>query len=179
VSVPAVPEPDVKDWTWAMREPCPHCGFDATKVARAEVPALARRFTGVVTEAVLRPGAERRPAPAVWSPVEYGCHVRDVCELFERRLQLMLAEDDPTFANWDQDETALEQRYWEQPAKQVAAAIRRRAERLADSFAGVTGSQWERTGRRSNGTEFTVDTFARYLLHDLAHHAWDVTGTKW
>jgi hypothetical protein len=26
---------------------------------------------------------------------------------------------------------------------------------------------------------FTVDTFARYFLHDLAHHAWDVTGRRW
>ena len=59
------------------------------------------------------PAVGARPEPAVWSPLEYGCHVRDVYVLFDERLELMLAEDEPTFANWDQDETA------------VAAAVRR------------------------------------------------------
>ena len=45
---------------------------------------------------------------------------------------------------------------------------------LADSFAAVSGDQWQRTGNRSDGARFTVDTFARYLLHDPVHHVWDV-----
>ena len=177
--MPSTPEPDLKDWTWAIQERCPDCGYDPANVEHHDVPRLTRQYAAVVADAVERPGAERRPEPAVWSPAEYGCHVRDVCELFDKRLQLMLDEDDPTFANWDQDETALEQRYWEQRAADVAAAIRTAADRIADSFAAVDGVQWARTGRRSNGTLFTVDTFARYFLHDLAHHAWDVTGGQW
>jgi hypothetical protein len=179
VPTPIAPEPDLKDWTWSIRARCPDCGFDATKVERRDVPALARRYTGVIADTVTRPGAERRAEPAVWSALEYGCHVRDVCDLFDRRLRLMLDEDDPTFANWDQDETALEQRYWEQRPAQVAAGIRAAAERIAGSFSAVAGAQWARTGRRSNGSEFTVDTFARYFLHDLAHHAWDVSNSRW
>ncbi len=35
-----------------------------------------------------------RPAPSVWSPLGYGCHVRDVFALFSERLRLMLTEDD-------------------------------------------------------------------------------------
>jgi DinB family protein len=162
-----------------MRKPCPDCGFDPTQVAPADVPARARRYCGIVADAVEQSGADRRPSPAVWSPVEYGCHVRDVCRLFDQRLHLMLDEDDPTFANWDQDETALEQRYWTQRPADVAAAIRADADRIADSFAAVTGTQWQRSGRRSNGSLFTVDTLARYFLHDIAHHAWDVTGRQW
>lgn len=173
------PEPDLKDWTWAIRERCTDCGFDPTTVQHEVVPALTRRYTSVVAAAVGRAGAEQRPAPAVWSPVEYGCHVRDVCELFDERLQLMLDEDDPIFANWDQDETALERRYWAQRPADVSTAIRTGADRIAASFAAVDGAQWQRTGRRSNGTLFTVDTFARYFLHDVAHHSWDVTGRRW
>jgi hypothetical protein len=178
-TAPPAPEPDLKDWTWAIRERCRDCGFDPTAVTHDTVPGLARRYAGAVADAAERPGADRRPEPAVWSPVEYGCHVGDVCELFDQRLQLMLDEDDPTFGNWDQDETALEQRYWEQQPTAVAAAIRTGAERIAESFAAVADGQWTRTGRRSNGSLFTVDTFARYFLHDVAHHAWDVTGRQW
>ena len=172
---PAVPEPDTKDWTWAIREPCADCGFDPREVRPADVPDLTRRYTATVAAATVRPGANARPAPATWSPLEYACHVRDVCALFDQRLHRMLDEDDPLFANWDQDETALEQRYWQQDPNEVATALDANAERIADSFAGVRADQWDRPGRRSNGSVFTVDTFARYFLHDLAHHAWDVS----
>jgi len=33
-----------------------------------------------------------------------------------------------------------------------------------------------RTGRRSDGAEFTVDTFARYFVHDPIHHLHDVAN---
>jgi hypothetical protein len=47
-----------------------------------------------------------RPTPEKWSPLEYACHVRDLLVLCDHRLDLMLTQDDPIFANWDQDEAA-------------------------------------------------------------------------
>ena len=37
------------------------------------------------------------------------------------------------------------------------------------------GDQWSRTGNRNDGARFTIDTFARYLLHDVVHHIYDVS----
>jgi hypothetical protein len=91
----------------------------------------------------------------------------------------MLTQDDPQFANWDQNVTALEDRYWVQEPEAVASELRHAADAIADDFAAVSGDQWARPGRRSNGSVFTVDTFARYFLHDLAHHAWDISGSRW
>ncbi len=175
---PVAPEPDTKDWTWAIREPCPDCGYDPTAVARDDVPALTRRYTGIIGRALLEPGATDRPQPAVWSRLEYGCHVRDVCELFAHRLHRMLTEDDPLFDNWDQDTTALERHYSAQRPEPVSEQIETAAARIAGDFAAVAVDQWSRPGRRSDGSLFTVDTFARYFLHDLAHHSWDVTGEQ-
>ena len=45
---------------------------------------------------------------------------------------------------------------------------------LADRFDAVTGAQWGRPGTRSDGAHFTVESFARYLIHDPIHHLWDV-----
>lgn len=179
MQAPVTPEPDVKDWTWVITEPCPECGFDPQVVTHDGVPERTRRYTAVIADVLGGPNAATRPQPAVWSPLEYGCHVRDVCRLFARRLNLMLTEDDPVFANWDQDVTAVEQRYWEQHPDTVADELTTAADAIADDFAAVEGAQWDRPGRRSNGSMFTVDTFARYFLHDLAHHAWDVTGRRW
>ncbi|HEV7205699.1 MAG TPA: DinB family protein [Jatrophihabitans sp.] len=171
---PTTPPADVKDWTWAITEPCPDCGFDPASVTPGQVPALTRRHATSVRAAVLGPGATTRARADVWSPLEYGCHVRDVCLLFAQRLDLMLTEDDPRFANWDQDETALEAKYWTQDPTAVADQLAAAADSIASAFATVEDGQWSRPGRRSNGSVFTVDTFARYFLHDLAHHAWDV-----
>ena len=56
----------------------------------------------------------------------------------------------------------------------MAAAIDEAAGPLADRFASVEGAAWQRTGNRSDGATFTVDTFARYFVHDPVHHLDDV-----
>ena len=87
----------------------------------------------------------------------------------------MLAEDDPRFANWDQDATAVEERYDLQDPAEVGPA-------LVDGGGGGRGglrrrcptTPGSRRGVRSNGTVFTVETLGRYHLHDVVHHLWDV-----
>ncbi len=87
----------------------------------------------------------------------------------------MLDEDDPLFANWDQDETALAERYWEQSPAVVSDELGSAARAMAAAIDSVSADQWSRPGRRSNGSTFTVETLIRYFLHDLVHHAHDVT----
>ena len=173
---PSVPG-DSKDWTWVLEQRCPECGYDPAAVDVAAIPALVRANVAA-WQAVLDDADVRvRPRPDVWSPLEYACHVRDVFALFDARLHLMLDEDDPLFANWDQDETALAERYWEQEPAVVAVELAATGEAVARSFAAVEGAQWARPGRRSDGARFTVDSFGRYFVHDWVHHAWDVGAT--
>jgi hypothetical protein len=104
--------------------------------------------------------------------------VRDVCRLYDERLDLMLHQDDPLYGNWDQDATAVAENYNGQDPAIVAAELQDAAFRLADAFEGVDDVQWQRTGRRSDGARFSVDTFSRYLVHDPVHHLYDVTGER-
>ncbi|GAA2113192.1 class I SAM-dependent methyltransferase [Nocardioides bigeumensis] len=168
-------EPDTKDWTWVLDRPCPDCGFDAPALDLSRVPQ-AIRDNATLWEVVLETDdAAVRPSPVVWSPLEYACHVRDVNELFDQRLEQMLTEDDAHFANWDQDETAVEKDYLGQDPAAVAAEVVAAADRVAARYETVGEADWDRTGTRSNGDRFTIDTFARYHLHDLVHHAHDVS----
>ncbi|WP_246086660.1 DinB family protein [Nocardioides humi] len=166
--------PDTKDWTWVLDRPCPDCGFDAAAVDRGSFGAVIRDNAGFWATALADPLAGRRPAPDVWSPTEYACHVRDVHRVFAGRVQQMLTEDDPRFANWDQDEAAVAQRYDEQRAADVVPDLAGAAEAVATVYDGVPDDAWERPGRRSNGSVFTVETLGQYHLHDLVHHRWDV-----
>lgn len=167
-------EPDTKDWTWVLERPCPECGFDASSVSFEDIARLIRDNAEQWPEVLRRTGVRDRPRPDRWSPLEYACHVRDVFGLYDMRLHRMLDEDDPTFANWDQDESAVADRYGEQVPADVSQELIAAAEQIADSFDAVQADQLGRTGTRSDGAHFTVETFARYLLHDPVHHLWDV-----
>jgi hypothetical protein len=174
--------PDTKDWTWVLRRPCPECGFDTRGFPVEAVPGMIMANAAAWPHALAGPevpgDARTRQQPGKWSPLEYGCHVRDVFRLYDHRLELMLSQDDPLFANWDQDETAVADRYAEQDPAEVAAALRQAALAIAGRFEGVTGAQWQRTGTRGDGARFTVETFARYFIHDPVHHLYDVTGRR-
>ena len=84
--------PDTKDWTWVLSRPCPDCGLDASAVAGADVGAMTRANATAWQQVLQRPDVRDRPAPGVWSPLEYACHVRDVHRRFDGRLAQMLAE---------------------------------------------------------------------------------------
>jgi hypothetical protein len=168
--------PDTKDWTWVLERPCSECGFDAAALGYDEVPDLVRRNAAAWPAVLSRPDVAARPDEETWSALEYGAHVRDVFRIFRIRLGLILTEDDPLFANWDQDATAVAERYNQQDPRTVAIGLAEAAAAVADAFATVPVADRERVGRRSDGARFTVTTLARYFLHDPIHHLHDVTG---
>jgi hypothetical protein len=167
-------EPDVKDWTWVLERPCPECGYDGSRVARSDLGDRVRADAALWPVLLAAPDARERPDPTTWSVLEYACHVRDVHRIFGERLALMLGQDDPLFANWDQDETAVAERYDLQDPAVVAAELTAAAEAVASAYDAVPDDAWTRRGRRSNGSVFTVESIGRYHLHDLVHHAHDV-----
>jgi hypothetical protein len=167
-------EPDTKDWTWVLQESCPECGFDPAAVDVHALPELVHENTRGWYGALDGADAAVRPDDATWSRLEYACHVRDVHRLFAERLRLMLEQDDPRFANWDQDVTAVEDRYDLQDPATVSVELVEAAAEVAAVYAGVAEDQWSRPGRRSNGSVFTVATLGVYHLHDVVHHLHDI-----
>jgi hypothetical protein len=166
--------PDDKDWTWVLERPCPQCGVDAGSLALEQIPDLLRDNARAWLEVLARGDVAARRDVATWSPLEYACHVRDVHRLFDERLALMLDQDDPAFANWDQDAAAIAGHYGDQAPREVGGPREEAAERVADRYAKVPSDQASRSGRRSNGAVFTVTTLGQYHAHDVLHHLWDV-----
>ena len=172
---PQLPGPNTRDWTFVEKEPCPECGYDASTIDPSDVGARLPADTAGWTAILARPDAAVRPSPTVWSPLEYACHVRDVLLVFTQRLGMMLTQVNPRFANWDQDATAVADRYWEQNPAAVAAQVDEAACTLAQLWSEVREDEWTRKGTRSDGAEFTVASLGVYLLHELRHHLADVS----
>ena len=167
-------EPDTKDWTWVLDRPCPECGFDAAAFVREDVAEMLRANVEAWLRVLGEPDASIRPSDDRWSMLEYACHVRAVFRIYDQRLARMLLEEDPLFANWDQDTTAVEDRYASQDPVVVAAELAVAGEAIAGGFGAIEGAQWARVGRRSDGATFTIESFARYFVHDPIHHLYDV-----
>ena len=166
--------PDTKNWTWVLERPCAECGFDAASCNEREVAGIVRSNAAAWPAVLERLDVAVRPDDSTWSGLEYAAHVRDVFRLYRTRLILMLDENDPVYADWDQDETAVVERYSEQDPATVAAELLEAGSALADAFDAVPEDSWDRPSRRSDGASFTVASFAVYLAHDPTPHLWDV-----
>ncbi|CAN5246521.1 DinB family protein [soil metagenome] len=166
--------PDTKNWTWVLERECPECRFDSSTTSAGAVAELTRANVARWPAVLSRVDVGVRPDTETWSALEYGAHVRDVFRLFRIRLALMLAEDDPRFADWNQDSTAVEERYSEQDPQLVAEELVEAGLALADDIDAIPADAWQRTGRRGDGSAFTVDTLMRYYIHDPTHHLHDV-----
>ena len=150
------PVPDTKDWTWVLERACPECGFDARSVRPFEVKnrvyANASAWRGVLAD----PGAAVRPAPGVWSPLEYACHVRDVHRVFAGRVRRCW----PRTTRCSTTGTRTGPR----PPARTATRTRppwptswsTRPPTSTELYGSVAGAQWDRPGRRGNGSVFTV-----------------------
>jgi hypothetical protein len=178
--------PDTKNWTWVLERACPECGFDPAAISYGDVPRVTREavefWQGVLEggDGSAAAGSAAalgvRPDDSTWSPLEYAAHTRDVFRIMHARLNLMLVLTDPDFLNWDQDDTAVRADYRSQSPVRVARELAAAGHAIADAFELVPDAELGRTGRRTDGSRFTVASLAAYFAHDVIHHRWDVGG---
>jgi hypothetical protein len=166
--------PDDKNWTWVLERPCPDCGFRSDEVDPLAMGPILKAVSGDLVGLLADPRVADRPNDHTWSALEYGCHVRDVYRLYDYRLSLMIETDGAQFPNWDQDQTAIDDRYGEQDPAVAAQELMAASDALTARFATVTAEQLDRTGFRSDGAAFTISSFAKYFVHDPIHHAHDI-----
>jgi hypothetical protein len=180
----AVPPPrlptDDKPWVVVLERPCAECGYDTAAYRRGQlVPRLQQCAAGWHARlAASEPGFDRRPDATTWSPIEYAAHVGDVFALLLQRVGRMLDEDGPQFTNWDQDAAAFNGRYYARTPAEASTAIAANAAAAAARLDALPPEAWTRTGTRSDGTPFSVESLTRYMLHDVVHHLVDVGGAR-
>lgn len=160
-------------------ESCDECRFVYASVAAAEVPDRLRSFGPRYAErltAADETAARRRPAPDVWSAVEYGAHVRDVLLVQRERLHLALITDEPAFPPMHRDERAVNAAYATTPIDDLVIEVDVAAKLLARDAATLDTDALDRTGtyfypapaRRS------LLWLLRHTIHEGEHHLIDL-----
>lgn len=165
---------DDRDWTTVLDGGCDECGYrphDPPDTDRRLAAALDRWTT-----VLARPDAARRPAPRIWSPLEYGGHCRDLIEVLGDRITAMLDSENPTYDDFDGAAAVVDHEYWRIDPGLLAERLAGATTRARGILAHVGAGDWSRTGRRGDGYVFTVASLCRYIVHDVEHHLYDVDG---
>jgi hypothetical protein len=158
--------------------PCEECRYDYESLSRAEILAAIPVLAGEHSELLRGVPAGRlreHTRPASWSPLEYGCHVRDMLVVQRERVLLAQAEQTPRFASMRRDERAIEEAYNEQDPLVVADEVEAAAGALTQTMTALDEAGWARTGLYPwPAPEIrTVEWIGRRTVHELAHHLFD------
>jgi hypothetical protein len=156
---------------------CDECGFDYDLATAADaggaIVAGADEMATVLSDAA--DGAAGRRRPDTWSPLEYGCHVRDVLLVQRERVLLARREDRPSFAPMGRDERVDHDGY----ADQAPTAVARQLREAAALFANVLdrlGPDWDRTViyNYPEPLERSLRWVGVHTVHEVHHHLLDV-----
>ena len=162
---------------------CDECGYDYNDVERGEVAARIRGFGPLYAEALAGAGdtLRTRPAPAVWSPLEYVCHVRDMLRTQNARIALALEHDTPEFVPMGRDQRAIDDRYNEQDPIAVVGELTTAADELASTLESLDADGWERTGVYTYPTREvrTIEWIGRHTIHEGIHHLMDIARQRY
>lgn len=156
---------------------CAGCGFeydldDATGAGAAIVE-------GAGELAVLLGGdrdVRTRPDPDTWSPLEYGCHVRDVLLVQRERVLAAVITDRPSFDPMNRDERAGHDGYADQAPDRVGRQLGEAAYLFANVLSRLTPDEWDRVLMYSYPKLFerSLRWVAVHTVHEVQHHLLDV-----
>ena len=158
---------------------CDECGFEYDSVAVGDIGPRLRAGAAELVD-VLRVAVDddlrRRPAPGVWSPLEYTCHVRDVLEVQLGRVALAMVVDCPSFEPMQRDERPERLKYNAQDPVVVAEQLTDAAAALALVFERMTDDHLARTVTYNWPEEMIrpLRWVGRHTIHELLHHRLDI-----
>jgi hypothetical protein len=157
---------------------CADCGFDY-ELDRAEragsaISAGADEFAVVLERDDVDLRTRRRPE--LWSPLEYGCHVRDVLLVQRERVLAARRTDTPSFDPMGRDERVAHDGYGEQDPFDVARQLRDAALLFDNVLARLGPGEWERTVMYNYPApwERSLRWVAVHTEHEVVHHLRDV-----
>ena len=155
---------------------CPECSLDHGAVDRGSIAARLRTFGPAVREqlsGVNDTEVRTRPAPEVFSALEYAAHLSDAYDAF-----VDMTEGMPRGANmrdffWDPDDRAQEQGYNARAVDDVLGELDTNANRLADATGSLGDDDWAVTAQFPWG-ERDLFTMLQNAVHEGVHHSQDI-----
>lgn len=156
---------------------CVECGYPPTGSMRddlvqrtARFPAALRTTFSGASEDDLR----RRPAPGVWSPIEYAAHLGEAEAWYVTRIHRVRTEERPHLYAVDWDLACAAGDYATRSVDRVLADVRSSMAALAECAGSLSAVDLTRVGLGSDGGPRTIETLLHRAGHELVHHDGDI-----
>ena len=127
--------------------------------------AVADALTGAIDEDL-----DAHPAPGKWSAREIVHHLADSEMTSAIRLRLLLAQDNPRIAGYDQDEFARRLHY-DRPTEASLDAFKAARRTTADLLDRMTEADWKREGTHTEHGRYTVERWLEIYAAHAHNHA--------
>ncbi len=131
-----------------------------------------------VASALLAPGADpsRRRRADTWSPLEYGCHLRDVLLVQRERVLEARRVVTPGFSPMGRDERVEHDGYADQDPGDVVRQLGDAAALFANVLARLGPGDWDRTVLYNypQPAERPLRWVAVHTVHEVVHHTLDI-----
>jgi len=128
------------------------------------------RITAGLDEASLA----KRAKPEQWSLHELVCHLHRIQQLFEGRLDAVLAQDNPAVASYMPDGDVEFERLTARPPHEAIRAFVEDRERFALRLQELSPAQWHRPGRHPDFPHYDVHFQIEYMVHHEGHHIYQM-----
>jgi DinB superfamily len=118
----------------------------------------------------------RRPGPDTWSPLEYGCHIRDVLLVQRERALAGRRTSGAELTAMGREERVEHDGYNEQNPADVARQVVDSAMLFTNVMSRLTAKDWDRTVvyNYPETYERSLRWLAVHTLHDVRHHLLDI-----
>jgi hypothetical protein len=158
---------------------CHECGFEYDLSQAGDAGPAIVDLAAVLAGALGRAGdadVRTRARPQTWSPLEYGCHVRDVLLVQRERVLAARRVDRPSSEPMGRDERVEHDGYAEQEPAEVARELMDAARMFANVLSRLGPDDWDRTLMYSypQPGERPLRWVAVHTVHELRHHTLDV-----
>jgi MOSC domain-containing protein YiiM len=157
-------------------ETCSKCGFDSRRWRRRDAATLFREvgwWWEHATDGFATDDLNHRPAPAVWSVLEYGLHTALAAAVIRLEVQAILAEDGCS-PDLDFDIGNATVDNWATLDRRATLVDLEREGAASALLAGRRGAPWANIGYSgSHGVQ--AEAYLIHDAHDVSHHMMDVS----
>jgi hypothetical protein len=157
---------------------CEGCGFEydlgEAPIANAAIVQGSKDLVSILNDNAA--DVTTRREPQIWSPLEYGCHVRDVLLVQRERVLAARSMDRPSFNPMGREERVQYDGYAEQDITDVARQLSDAARLFANVLSRLSPQDWDRSVMYNypGPCERSLRWVAVHTVHELHHHTLDV-----
>ena len=159
-------------------ETCDECGFDARAWKVRDVVSLVAatgEWWAMAIDGVDRERLNTRPAPGVWSVLEYGVHTALVLAMLRVGVELIVANDGVVLpAVPEGGEAAVDDQAVDLDPARVVRDIEREAAALAALVIETPREARRHVGVMADGSVLQAEAALVHAAHDVSHHFIDV-----